>query len=86
MIHQDNSKPYTSLVTRQKLLHPPYNPDLALSDYHLFRSLQNSLNGQTFTNNDVVKSHLVQFFFLPIKISSMRRELCNYQTRGKIYY
>ena len=32
-----------------------------LSDYYLFRSLQNSLNGKTF-NNEAVKSHLVQFF------------------------
>ena len=40
------SIPHTSLVTRKKLLklgwevmpHPPYSPDLAPSDYHLFRS------------------------------------------------
>ncbi|KOC67012.1 Histone-lysine N-methyltransferase SETMAR [Habropoda laboriosa] len=40
-------KPHTSLVTRQKLLelgwdvllHPPYSPDLAPSDFHLFRSI-----------------------------------------------
>ena len=42
--------------------HPPYSPDLAPSDYHLFRSLQNSLNGKTFTNEDDLHSHLVQFF------------------------
>ena len=42
-------------------LHPPYSPDLAQSDYYLFRSLQNSLNGKTF-NDEAVKSHLVQFF------------------------
>ena len=61
--------PHTSLVTRQKLLelgwdilpHPPYSPDLAPSDYFLFRSLQNSLNGKNF-NNDDIKSYLIQFF------------------------
>ncbi|CAK9800097.1 Mariner Mos1 transposase [Anthophora quadrimaculata] len=42
--------------------HPSYSSDLALSDYHSFRSLQNSLNGKTFTNDDDVKSHLVEFF------------------------
>jgi len=42
--------------------HPLYNLDLASSNYHLFRSLQNSLNGTTFNNDDVVKSYLVQFF------------------------
>lgn len=70
IFHQDNARPHTSLVTRQKLmelgwelmLHPPYSPDLAPSDYHLFRSLQNYMNGKTFNDDDAVKSHLVQFF------------------------
>ena len=70
IFHQDNARPHTSLVTRQKLrelgwellMHPPYSPDLAPSDYHLFRSLQNSLNGKSFANDEAVKSHLDQFF------------------------
>ena len=53
--HQDNAKPHTSFVTRKKLLELgwevvpdlPYIPDLAPSDYHLFRLLQNYLNGKT---------------------------------------
>ena len=44
IFYQDNARPHTSLVTRKKLLelgwevilHPPYSPDLAPSDYHLF--------------------------------------------------
>jgi len=44
------------------LSHPPYSPDLAPSDYYLFRSLQNSLNGKTFNDDDAVKSYLVQIF------------------------
>ena len=44
------------------MLNPPYSPDIAPSDYYLFRSLQNSLNGKTFNDHEVVKSHLVQFF------------------------
>jgi [histone H3]-lysine36 N-dimethyltransferase SETMAR len=44
------------------MLHPPYSPDLAPSDYYLFRSLQNFLNGKNFNNDDDVKTHLVQFF------------------------
>ena len=42
------------------LPHPPYSP--ALSDYFLFRSLQNSLNGKNFNNYDDIKSYLIQFF------------------------
>ena len=70
VFHYDNATPHTSLVTGQKLirlgwrvmLHPPYSPDLAPSDYYLFRSLQNSLNGKTFNDDEAVKSDLVQFF------------------------
>nr|KAF6281895.1 hypothetical protein mPipKuh1_010196 [Pipistrellus kuhlii] len=70
VFHHDNARPHTSLVTRQKLMelgwdvlpHPPYSPDLAPSDYFLFRSLQNSLNGKNFNNDDDVKSYLIQFF------------------------
>ena len=43
------------------MLHPPYSPHLAPSDYYLFRSLQTSLNGKTFNDDEAVKSHLVQF-------------------------
>jgi len=63
MFHHDNTRPHTSLVTRQKLLqhgwdvlpHLPYSPDLAPSDFHLFRSLQNSLNGKMFASEDLIK-------------------------------
>ena len=44
------------------MLHSPYSPDLAPSDYYLFRSLQNSLNGKSFNDDEAVTSHLVQFF------------------------
>ncbi|GFX38105.1 ligand-gated ion channel 4 [Trichonephila clavipes] len=65
VFHQDNARPHTSLVTRQKLLqlewdtmpHPPYSPDLAPSDYYLFRSLQNFLDGKTFISNEEDERH-----------------------------
>ncbi|GFV27106.1 histone-lysine N-methyltransferase SETMAR [Trichonephila clavipes] len=49
VFHQDNARPHTSLVTRQKTLqlewdtmpHLPHSPDLEPSDYYLFRSSQN---------------------------------------------
>ncbi|KAG5316799.1 SETMR methyltransferase, partial [Acromyrmex insinuator] len=64
VFHHDNVRPHTSLMTRQKLrefgwevlMHPPYSPNLAPSDYHLFRSLQNSFDGKAAEN------HLKKFF------------------------
>ena len=45
VILQHNAKPHTSSGV---LLHPAYSPDIAPCDYHLFRSLQNSLAEQQF--------------------------------------
>ena len=64
VFHHDNARLHTFLVTRQKLLelgwdvlpHPPYSPDLVPSDYFLFRSLQNSLNGKNFNNDDDINT------------------------------
>jgi hypothetical protein len=36
------------------LPHPPYSPDLAPSDYHLFGPMQGFLGGKRFRNNDEV--------------------------------
>jgi hypothetical protein len=35
-------------------LHPPYSPDLALSDFHLFGPMKDELRGQHFPSNDAV--------------------------------
>jgi len=61
---------FMSLITQQKLLelgwdvllHPPYSPDLTFSDFHLFRSLQNSFNGKSFNSLVEIKNHLEKFF------------------------
>ena len=42
--------------------HPQYSPDLAPSDYQLFRSHQNHLNRKTSKSNETVKNELIQFF------------------------
>jgi len=44
------------------LMHPPYSPDIAPSYYHLFRSLQNSLNGVKLASKEACENHLKQFF------------------------
>ncbi|GFT51784.1 histone-lysine N-methyltransferase SETMAR [Trichonephila clavipes] len=52
VFHQVNSRPHTSVVTRQKfkelgwevLMHPPYSSDVAPRDYHIFLALKNFLS------------------------------------------
>ena len=66
----DNARPHVCRIVQEKLNqfrwkivpHPPYSPDLAPSDYHLFRSLQNFLNGQEFASEAEVKSAIKTFF------------------------
>ena len=49
----DNAPAHQALATQKKLAylgfqfldHPPYSPDLAQSDYHLFPGLKKQLNG-----------------------------------------
>lgn len=68
--HQDNARPHTALITTQKFKslgykmvpHPPYSPDIAPSDYYLFRSLQNDLNGRSFKTYNDVKTYIEEFF------------------------
>ena len=55
----DNARPHIAKSTREKLLelgwtvlsHPPYSPDLAPTDYKLFRSLENYLDKKNSTTN-----------------------------------
>jgi hypothetical protein len=43
------------------LLHPPYSPDLAPSDYHLFRGLQNYLDCKKFANTEDLRNAVITF-------------------------
>ena len=70
IFHQDNARLHVSLMTRQKLfqlgwevlIHLPYPPNIVPSDFHLFRSLQSSLNGKNFNSLEDCKRYLEQFF------------------------
>ncbi|UYV82257.1 SETMAR [Cordylochernes scorpioides] len=44
------------------LPHPLYSPDLAPSDYHLFTSLGHALKSQEFSNSDILRKWLVDWF------------------------
>ena len=70
LLQQDNARPHSAKITQQKirelgwevLPHPTYSPDVAPSDYYLFRSLQHFLAGKKFGTYDHVKNALCQFF------------------------
>ena len=101
MFHHDNARPHTSLATRTKLLelgwemtsHPPYSSDLAPSDYHLFRNLQNFFNRKNVSNNDDIKSHLAEFFAVKHKKFDQRGitklpdkwQMAGHRTKWKIF-
>jgi histone-lysine N-methyltransferase SETMAR len=42
--------------------HPPYSPDLAPTDYHLLRSLQNHLNNKKFERFEEVSDAILAYF------------------------
>lgn len=69
LLLQDNAPAHTSHVATSTakecgfeiLPHPPYSPDLAPSDYHLFPKLKSVLRGQRFESDDDVM-HAVETF------------------------
>ncbi|VVC38555.1 Hypothetical protein CINCED_3A019467, partial [Cinara cedri] len=40
---------------REQFNHPPYSPDLAPSDFHLFLHMKSFMGGQNFNEDDEVK-------------------------------
>jgi histone-lysine N-methyltransferase SETMAR len=62
IFHHSNARPHTSLRTREDitklqwtvLSHPPYSPDLAPSDYHLFGHLKDAIRGKRFEDDEEV--------------------------------
>jgi histone-lysine N-methyltransferase SETMAR len=70
ILQHDNSRLHTADMTQadiqeldwEILPYPPYSPDLAPSDYHLFRSLSNNLRGVSFNNDAELQNRLDDFF------------------------
>jgi histone-lysine N-methyltransferase SETMAR len=62
MLH-DNGRPHTAAATRDLIAtfgwkqfdHPPYSPDLAPSDFHVFLKLKTFLGGRRFHGDNEVK-------------------------------
>ncbi|GBP08304.1 Mariner Mos1 transposase [Eumeta japonica] len=49
-------KNYLKTLDWEVLPHPPYSPDIASSDYHLFRSMAYALSEQQFTSYEDTKN------------------------------
>jgi len=71
LFQQDNARPHTSGRTLQKLEefdgvkllpHPAYSPDLAPSDFHVFRSMVHFLSRSIFDNIADVEQGCREFF------------------------
>lgn len=68
-ILHDNARPHVARQTVDLLqnfgwnviTHPPYSPDLAPSDYHLFPKLKEHLSGRRFCSDDEVKDEVLRF-------------------------
>ena len=66
----DNARPHVALATQETIMelgwdvmaHSAYSPDLAPTDYHLFRSLKHSLRDNSFENVEDLRNHLDSFF------------------------
>ena len=52
------------------ILHPPYSPDLAHSDYWLFKDLKRMLQGKRFGSNEEVISKTEAYFQTKYKSSN----------------
>ncbi|XP_047987147.1 histone-lysine N-methyltransferase SETMAR-like [Leguminivora glycinivorella] len=66
----DNAPVHTASVVQiamkdlgfEQLDHPPYSPDIAPSDYYLFRDLKKSLRGRHFSTDEELKAAVIDFF------------------------
>lgn len=69
LLLHDNARPHVSKKTLQKLSelnievlkHPPYSPDLAPTDFHLFKHLDHVLSQKTFADHEGVKKAISDF-------------------------
>ena len=71
LLQHDIARPLTARTILTKiqelwgielLPHPAYSPDLAPSNYHLFRSMADFLRGRNFENFEAVEVALTKFF------------------------
>ena len=70
LLLHDNARPHTARLTQEKirqfgweiLQHPPYSPDLAPSDFHLFGPMKKHLGGRRFASDEEVECEVKLWF------------------------
>ena len=70
LLHHENAPVHMSAKSQaaiqrcgfQQLNHPPYSPDLAPSDYFLFRVTKKFLRGKRFSSDEEVKEAVTTWF------------------------
>ncbi len=70
VFQRDNAKPHVANLTKdtikelgwEVMAHPAWSPDLAPSDYALFRSLKDNIAEKQFEDQDDLKNYLNHFF------------------------
>ena len=70
LLMHGNARPHVANMTKEAiqthgwevLPHPPYSPDLAPTDFHLFRSLSNAMRGVSFYSDAELRACLDEFF------------------------
>ncbi|EYC04219.1 hypothetical protein Y032_0089g2290 [Ancylostoma ceylanicum] len=88
----DNARPHVAKLTRQKtvelgwevLPHPAYSPDLAPSNYHLFRSLKLHVREKKFDDQTQLENETSSSFdeIFERKMLYLDRELCRNKKRN----
>ena len=70
LLLHDNARPHsanqTTVMLRsfmwEVLQHPPYSPDFAANDFHLFGPLKQHLSGKRFPDDDAVEGAMCAWF------------------------
>ncbi|XP_035205064.1 histone-lysine N-methyltransferase SETMAR-like [Stegodyphus dumicola] len=70
IFHQDNAPVHKGVLTIGKLQdlgynllsHPPYSPDVAPSNFHLFPNLKKFVSGKHFTSNEEIERVVYEYF------------------------